>query len=1083
MYQGLHMDIFIREFKSLLTSLVVKRNVLAKAGETLDILREAEMFVMVKDGIDDFFSYNNFDYEVYRRAGVSETNIYKYKLDKNTIPYGLRTSLIKLQRERILSNYVEKNNYYRMLNGLPDVEDIDFIYAPENVYGVLTTVPVHQLGLNAIERLRSAGILAKLIEANPTKEYLNHMGSYSIDVYTARKAQNYDLLYCDTTDPSNIALNFKKFYANAREYYMNAIYNVNTAASYEYYDNFIGFCILIMAVQRLFASVFEQGITRDFYDVQLVRYLFDSYSIPFIEDMTLDQMKLLAKNLNIFLAYKSSNRVIFDLCSIFGFTNVKIYKYLLVRDHVRSSETGKPIFPTKTISNGDGTFSTVTDYEKMYDIYFQKVDVHSKDVHAALVDKANAVTYETLTVGDIYWIDDEKLRERLYTAGMNHIESKYLSMDILFKITEMMYEICHTFRMIIDNNEEFKKVFLMIPKVSSRPHDLYSIVIFICAMFCKRYGFTGEIPLKPASIAYVYGFNFHTDLDMIVNDVLESKYIDDDVIKYLLNFQVNSNKDVDRIYHNIKTFKDFIVEQMASTKDIEVYRAYKSLYKSVLVVEDKHEMYAKTDGTLAATYFDLLQSVDPELYIYLDEFDTSDAKTTESVMQHVLYRMETLCSEFKYLHMAVDASALIQVLIRLINFFKSYTVDLTHSGILYLLDDRFFNMIKILDKIHAIDAKMWQDDSFLNEYSDMISRIDIKFPEGGRIKFTEDLFMEVRALILDKLFLGDNLFTSVWNPVESRFLGEYSDTMDLELRFPDGEHIKFVAELSDMIIRLLLEDKISIKEDLSELIESNLRTDLLGQYADNMTILATLPEYSRLTFLDKLVEMVCRHLMESALKLREDLSSQVTTKVASEIIFNTADSLTLDMDIGQSERIQIRDKIVELIVKFLFHTKISLEEDLTNELMSPVSTSILGKYAEGIYPLVKYSDEESMKLLIDELAQIRVEKESKYELDDKVEIDTLLEAKEDIPLSSYAIIEVRNHINNRVKMLYKIHHITMEMISKTNLPLSEILVTQILLTKKDSFERLTDGVRFSVTDSKSSSTIMRDDVKIITSEA
>lgn len=949
MYQGLHMDIFIRELKSLLSSIIVKRTILAKEYETLDTIRDSEMYIMVREGTDDFSSYNNFEPGVYKRAGVPEADMYTYMKDKNAIPFGLRGTLLKFQRQAIISSYEEKNNYYLMLNGKPDYGDTDFIYAPENSLGVPTNIPIHQLTQAHIERLRAGGVIKDLMAKHPDKKYLKYLGIYSIDIYTARRALNYELLYCGNTNPSNIGLNFRRYYANAREYYMVAIYNSNTAHGYEYYDNFLGLCILVMAVQRLFASVFEQGITRDFYDVQLVRYLFDSYSIPFIEDMTLDQMKLLAKNLNIFLMYKSSNKVIFDLCSIFGFSNVNIYKYLLVRDHVKDSVTGKPIFPMTTISNGDGTYSTVPDYKKMYDIYFQKVNIESKDVSAALVDKANMVDYKSLTVGDIYWVDDEELRDRLYKAGMNYIESKYLSMDIMFKITEMMYEICHFFRMVIDNNSEFKKVYLLIPKVSSLPQNLYSVIIFICALWCKRYGFTGEIPLKPASIAYVYGFNFHTDIGKLIDDIISSKYIDDDVVKYLLNFTVASNKDVDRIYGNIKGLKDFCTEQMAATKNIEVYRAYKALYNSALVVEDREEMYAKDDGTYAETYADLLKNINPELYAYLDQFDVSDTKMTESIMEHILYRMEDLSERLIYLHTAVDSTALIRVLVRLINFFKSYTVDLTHCGILYLFDDRFLNMLKILDGIHSVEVKMWQDDGFLKMYYDAIQGADIKLNRDESIKVLDDWYAYVYAAVMDKLFLGDNLFAQVLKPTESHMLGEYSDTMDLEMKFADGEHIKLVDEIAETIIKACIEERIDLKEYLSPLVVSDVSSRVMGEYADNVSILTEMPLAGKIILTDRIVDIFIKDTINEYLHLNETVQIDVLYPLQTKgLLAEYSDHVNPLISKNADAFIGVLGKLRDFHIVVKEKVKVLLKEKLSAEILAKIQTNNVLKYSDDL---------------------------------------------------------------------------------------------------------------------------------------
>ena len=1012
MHDGLHMDIFIRELKSMLTTVITKRTVLAKEQETLDTTKAAEMFIMVTEGLDDFSSYNNFEYSVYQKVGVPEPDIYKYRQDKNKIPFGLRSALIKFQRQYILSTYVEKNNYYRMLNGQPDYEDTDFIYAPENTLGVSTTIPIHQLTQSAIERLRAGGILDQLKAKYPTKKYLNYLGIYSIGIYKARTALNYEMLYCGSTNPVNIGLNFQHFYSNAREYYMNAIYNSNTAHGYEYYDNFIGLCIMVMAIQRLFASIFEQGITRDFYDVQLVRYLFDSYSIPFIEDMTLDQMKLLAKNLNIFLKYKSSNKVIFDLCSIFGFSNVNVYKYLLVRDHVKSSSTGKPIFPTTTISNGDGTYSTVPDYELMYDIYFEKVNIKTKDMSAALVDKSNTVDYKSMTTGDIYWVDDEELRDRLYTAGMNYIESKYLSMDILFRITEMMYEICHFFRMVIDNNSEFRKIYVSIPKVSGLPQDLYSVIIFLCAMFCKRYGFTGEVPMKPASIAYVYGFNFHTDLAKLANDILESKYIDDDVVKYLLNFQVTSNKDVDRIYGNIKALKDFCTEQMAATKDIEVYRAYKALYKSALVVEDKEEMYTKEDGTVAETYFDLLKSISPELYAFVEKFDTTDAKNTEEIMIHVLYRLEDLSERLKYLHTAVDSNALIRVLVRLIRFFKSYTVDLSHCGILYLFDDRFLNMLKILDGIHSIDIKMWQDDGFLKMYYDAIAKVDIDLNDDEKISFLEEWYAYVLARVMDKLYLKEDLFATVYHPVETQLLGEYADTLDLDLRFTDGEHIKLADKIVEIIIRMLIDERIDLREELLTLVNKDVYSRVLGEYADNMTILMKMPIAGKILLFDQLVDHIVTFLLNEYLHFKEELPEEIFADVSTQELLGQYN----DMLSGSIfKNVEDEAKLIVALKDFEVHLHreevLRLSEKLTPQILARIQTNNVLIYSDDITASIWKSRDVELKF-VGKLSEMLVEKalESKMHPYDRI---TYLHVKRFVQslLLSEDYLGASSHIN------------------------------------------------------------------------
>lgn len=169
MYEGLQMDKFVRQLKEVISSLVVKRNKVASKYETLDIQREAERYVMAKDGVATYDSFVNFDYEVYKALGIPDQLIAAYTADKSKIPYGLRDTLVSRECTFIIANYVEKNNYYRMLAGLPDYDDKDYVYCPTNDIGISTTIPLHQLDSYQIGLFLGSPLYATVLAANPTK--------------------------------------------------------------------------------------------------------------------------------------------------------------------------------------------------------------------------------------------------------------------------------------------------------------------------------------------------------------------------------------------------------------------------------------------------------------------------------------------------------------------------------------------------------------------------------------------------------------------------------------------------------------------------------------------------------------------------------------------------------------------------------------------------------------------------------------------------------------------------------------------------------------------------------------------------
>ena len=989
MNQGLQLDIFIRELKTLIGSIIVKRDVLAKEKETVETIEAAEMYLMVMDGLDTFSSYSNFDWEAYHAVGCTQSDIVNYMIDKERIPYSIRDAILFHQRRLIRENYEEKNDYYRMMAGLPDYDDTDFLYAPANEYGIRTDIPIHQLDTGSVTRLRNIGVLAEMMKANPTKKYLEHLGDRAVSPYRARSALNYELLFSLPTDPPNIALDFKKFYANAREFYMITSYNRDIVNSYKYYDNFVGFAILIMAIQRLFASIFTEGITRDFYDVQLIRYLFASYSIPYIEDMTMNQLKILAKNLNIFLSYKSSNRVLFDLCAIFGFTNATIYKYLLVRDHIHDSVTGEPIFPKKTVVSGDGTITTGYDYDAMYNIYFQKVDVRTKDVNTALVDTSNRTTYFDMTVRDIYWVDDEELRNKIYKTELNYIESKYMSIDMMYKITAMMYEICHTFRMIIDNNQEFRKIYMTVPKVSPYPHDLYSVIIFMCAFWCRRYGFTGEIPLKPAQIAQVYGFNFHADLDLIINDIMESKYLDEDCIQYMLNFTVSSSKDVDRIYTNIKTLKDFIVEQLAATKDINVWRAYQKLYKSVLVVEDKKEVYTDPKGQLYHTYDDLLRACDPELAIYLDNIEMKDKKNIDEVMTSVLYRLENFSINLKYLHTAIDVNSLMKVLMRLINFFKSYTVDFVHASILYVLDDRYFNMLKLLDTIgaHVISS---YDDGFRNKYYDALNAIQIGFRLQSRIDFEEYYLRSIGSWIQDVIPLHDKIARTVNSRYKDCFMGQYADWYDILIGLPNTERVKLIDRLIEFIVKGYKDEHLPLYDKIARTVNSRYEDHFMSQYADQIT--AELKHmFADIQHMDlKLESEDVYWWIKENFTMEETLQSSIDARLHEKLLSQYADNVRILTSRRMNDKERLELKMDSEDVHAWAKDHIAMEETLQSSIDARLHEKLLSQYADNVRILTsrRMNDKERLELKMDS-EQVTFSSKSKISFHDKKGHETM----------------------------------------------------------------------------------------------
>jgi hypothetical protein len=234
----------------------------------------------------------------------------------------------------------------------------------------------------------------------------------------------------------------------------------------------------------------------------------------------------------------------------------------------------------------------------------------------------------------------------------------------------------------------------------------------------KKYGLTGEIPLKPWNVAQVYGFNFKTDVDKLKDDIIEQiemnhglfSEVDPNILKYIQTVNIRTADDAAKMFDNIEALRIFIDNAMRYTTSLEAYRGYERIYKALLVTTDYADIYTKLDGTLATTYLELLESRRPDLVPYVTGdadmtivttafnggSDENNVNTKINRMFDVLSKISDSLDDIQY---ANAKDEIVNNLEKMINQFKSYTVDMQESGILYVLNDPHLCMLKILDWI------------------------------------------------------------------------------------------------------------------------------------------------------------------------------------------------------------------------------------------------------------------------------------------------------------------------------------------------------------------------------------------------
>lgn len=273
-------------------------------------------------------------------------------------------------------NHVEKNNYYRAYLGLPPIDSKGNVYEDtlvhtyddksrsyiefSDTYTSMCPTDIYPEGhwknelykydSYDIATLRELGIIDAYIQAcqslantsGSRYKYLYYLGNEAFDLYTMRKADNFELMGLPTIDDNDIRTKFVDAFEVNREYIIRCVYADCYKFESDYYNKFIILFLLINTIMDLVTSIPDYIINKTVFDARCIRYLFESYGVPYYSEIPLKYQKAILKNLHILLKYKSSTKNMIDICNLFGFSDVKVFGYYLMKSR-NTDSTGNYI--------------------------------------------------------------------------------------------------------------------------------------------------------------------------------------------------------------------------------------------------------------------------------------------------------------------------------------------------------------------------------------------------------------------------------------------------------------------------------------------------------------------------------------------------------------------------------------------------------------------------------------------------------------------------------------------------------------------------------------------------------------------
>ena len=469
------MDEIVYNCKLILDNIVIKNDVLANDNEDLSFIDDVECYMMIKDGSISFSSFP-FTENILTAFGYSNKLAKSILINKENVPNGDRDSLVSFACKYFMDNYEEKNNYYRMLMGLPEYGTneynvyIDKSYLPSNyLKDVDFSKPLHEFDSSIISILQITGKISQLQKnyKGSNYSYLKFLGDSSIELYKARKAKKYDILYMPSVE-SLVNDRFQELYNLNRDIFLKRTYSEAYSYNSDYYEQCIIIMILAQTFNDMIVDVPEWYIRRDIFDIRSVQYFLDSYGVEFFKEIPLKYQIRIVKNLNKLIKYKSSNKNFADILEIFSLKDTSIFKYYLYKKRLKDS--------------AGNYMSGVFDEEK-YDLEFVQAKINdSYDNY--IKDMIYRTPYDDITYQDKYW-DGEDTHSYIKNK---HIErdftiegTKYMSIEYKISLSEYLFQMQFFMGLIMDSNIDSSDIKIAIPSIESNvSFKLSDLYLFLC---------------------------------------------------------------------------------------------------------------------------------------------------------------------------------------------------------------------------------------------------------------------------------------------------------------------------------------------------------------------------------------------------------------------------------------------------------------------------------------------------------------------------------------------------------------------------------------------------------------------------
>lgn len=698
-------------FKNMMDNVVVKRYQYANSLETKESL---QAYLRYKEALLQRDSTANYEYYEYdldrffyltpsqREAIIKGEADPKYFLKEKDVEM-----LLDWKRKNRIDSYVELNDYYREILGLPpyNMSESEYIYVTD-VKDVDPNIPLHELPIEQFQLFKMSTRYEAYLKKYPTHTYIKYMYK-SVDLVQARDAGPFEVI---SFDNDSMTIRYLEFYAKEKATFMKTYFN---AFRYEHYDQYESIKIMHLKLSAMMNFRLNYALNfmeSNSYTEQEATNIWLEYNLTIPPNMPSIYRDTVTFLLNLLHIYKGTDYVIeFIANEIFG--NMEVHKYFLC----------------KRLKKGVNFPPVGSKPEDYFDIIYIKAPFHANSPSDA-PENTEIIPYNDLAEKDPKWFeDDEEVRRQVLYGDYSYLTSKYLAVNNYLDISELNYRISILDRLIM-RHKNLTDTYKIYYKETKTEEKLFDLFIYINALCGYTFGFIPKIPDYMDSVLMMIGFKTPENLkvlrDWFVAYFMRTKYkdlledfptIDDD--DTFIEFLEKCNKSLN--------IADVLMEMLEIADNWRSYQMIVDLYKAIILVEKTPEIFNLGEDD-DKTYTAYLKNNSNVLYKRLINLVSLNDHNT--LVIELDFLLTTIKEEFAKMvgenSLVVEAvgglqvilSSIVEYLARIIAIFKDHSTEMTNINMVYKIEG-YGQYSRAIDNIiiHLKDIK-FKDYSYTQPY-------------------------------------------------------------------------------------------------------------------------------------------------------------------------------------------------------------------------------------------------------------------------------------------------------------------------------------------------------------------------------